>query len=289
MNALQPVSALRSGSDLEPGWSAELELGFDVVAGRSVLVHKRHHGPLTVQRPFYPESADLAHVYLLHPPGGIVSGDQLFVQVDVASGARALVTTPAATKFYRSEGRLAEQRQLLRVRAGASLEWLPQETIVFGTAQARTHTRVELEPGALFFGWDIICLGRAASGDHFAAGRLNQAFEIWQGARPLWIERSDFDARGPVRQAAWGLAGHRVFGTFVCSGRNASAVAAARDAVTHDPARELFSVTQTRFAIVCRYLGDNTERARQVFTQAWAALRPLLLGRPASPPRIWLT
>jgi urease accessory protein len=289
MNALQPVSALRSGCDLEPGWSAELELGFDVVAGRSVLVHKRHHGPLTVQRPFYPESADLAHVYLIHPPGGIVAGDQLFVQVDVASGARALVTTPAATKFYRSEGRVAEQRQLLRVSAGASLEWLPQETIVFGTAQARTHTRVELERGAVFFGWDIVCLGRAASGDHFAAGRLNQAFEIWQGARPLWIERSDFDASGPVRQAKWGLAGHRVFGTFVCSGHSVSAVAAARSAVEHDPERELFSVTQTRFAIVCRYLGDNTERARQVFTQAWAALRPLLLGRPASPPRIWLT
>ncbi|HEX3855426.1 MAG TPA: urease accessory protein UreD [Polyangiaceae bacterium] len=289
MNAIQPASDRRSGSDLEHGWSAELELGFDVIAGRSVLVHKRHHGPLTVQRPFYPESADLAHVYLLHPPGGIVSGDQLFVQVDVASGARALVTTPAATKFYRSEGRVAEQRQLLRVSAGASLEWLPQETIVFGTARARTHTRVELEPGALFFGWDIVCLGRAASGDHFAAGRLNQAFEIWQGARPLWIERSDFDARGPVRKAAWGLAGYRVFGTFVCSGHSVAAVAAARNAVEHDPERELFSVTQTRFAIVCRYLGNNTERARQVFTRAWAALRPLLLGRPASPPRIWLT
>jgi urease accessory protein len=289
MNAIQSVSALRSGSELEPGWSAELELGFDVVAGRSVILHKRHCGPLTVQRPFYPESSDLAHVYLLHPPGGIVSGDQLFVQVEVASGARALVTTPAATKFYRSEGRVAEQRQLLRVSAGASLEWLPQETIIFGTAQACTHTRVELEPGAVFFGWDIVCLGRAASGDHFAAGRLKQAFEIWQGARPLWIERSDFDARGPVRQAAWGLAGRRVFGTFVCSGHSAPAVAAARSVAAHDPERELFSVTQTRSAIVCRYLGDSTERARQVFSEAWAALRPLLLGRPASPPRIWLT
>jgi urease accessory protein len=289
MNAREPVSALGSGCDLEPGWSAELELGFDVVAGRSVLVHKRHQGPLSVQRPFYPESGDLAHVYLLHPPGGIVAGDQLFVQVDVASGARALVTTPAATKFYRSEGRVAEQRQLLRVSTGASLEWLPQETIVFGTAQARTRTRVELEPGAVFLGWDIVCLGRAASGDHFAAGRLNQAFEIWQGARPLWIERSDFDADGPVRQAAWGLAGQRVFGTFVCSAHSAAAVTAARSAVESDLERELFSVTQTRFAIVCRYLGGSTERARQVFSQVWAALRPLLLGRPASPPRIWLT
>lgn len=271
------------------GWSAELELGFELVAGRSALVRNRHRGPLAVQRAFYPESNDLAHVYLLHPPGGIVAGDQLTVRVQVAPGARALVTTPAATKFYRSEGRVAEQTQLLRVSEGASLEWLPQETIVFGSAQVSTRTRVELDPGASFCGWDMVCLGRAASGDHFGSGRLQQAFEIWQGERPLWIERSEFDANEPVRHAAWGLGGHRVFGSFVCTGQNPAAVAAARAAVDTDDSCELFAVSQMRAAIVCRYLGSSTERVRHVFAQAWAALRPILLGRPASPPRIWLT
>ena len=271
------------------GWAAELELGFEVIAGRSALVRNRHRGPLAVQRAFYPESNDLAHVYLLHPPGGVVAGDQLTVRVNVAPGARALVTTPAATKFYRSEGRVAQQTQIFQVHAAASLEWLPQETIVYGSARVSTKTRVELEPGATFCGWDMVCLGRAASGDHFEAGRLQQAFEIWQGDRPLWIERAEFDASEPVRHAAWGLGGHRVFGTFVCTGQNAAAVAAARAAVDTDDSRELFAVSQMRGAIVCRYLGSSTERARHVFAQAWAALRPILLGRPASPPRIWLT
>jgi len=271
------------------GWSAELELGFEVVSGRTALVRNRHRGPLAVQRAFYPESNDLAHVYLLHPPGGVVAGDQLTVRVAVAAGARALVTTPAATKFYRSEGHVAEQTQLFRVSEGASLEWLPQETIVFGSAQVSTKTRVELEPGATFCGWDMVCLGRAASGDHFSSGRLQQAFEVWQGERPLWIERSEFDANEPVRHAAWGLGGRRVFGTFVCTGQNSAAVAAARAAVDTDDSCELFAVSQMRAAIVCRYLGSSTERARHVFGQAWAALRPLVLGRPACPPRIWLT
>jgi len=219
----------------------------------------------------------------------VVAGDQLTVRVNVAPGARALVTTPAATKFYRSEGRVAEQTQLFRVSEGASLEWLPQETIVFGSAQVRTKTRVELEPGASFCGWEVVCLGRAASGDHFESGRLRQAFEIWQRERPLWIERADFDAQEPVRHAPWGLGGRRVFGTFVCTGESAAAVAAARAAVDTDDACELFAVSQMRAAIVCRYLGSSTERARHVFAQAWAALRPIVLGRPASPPRIWLT
>ena len=294
MNDVLPVpprasapSSLAAGTG--PGWQAELELGFQVIAGRSALVRNRHCGPLAVQRAFYPESPDLAHVYLLHPPGGIVAGDELTVRARVGHGARALLTTPAATKFYKSEGRVAVTRQLLTVGEAASLEWLPQETIVFGSAQVRTETRVELAPGATFFGWDIVCLGRAASGDHFTSGRLEQAFEIWQGDRPLWIERADFDAAAPVRHAAWGLAGRRVFGTFVCTGQSPAAVAEARAAVDTDEKRELFAVSQMRSAIVCRYLGDSTERARQVFARAWSALRPLLLGRPACAPRIWLT
>lgn len=288
------VAPVESASSVElgaagGGWQAELELGFEVVAGRSALVRNRHRGPLAVQRAFYPESLDLAHVYLLHPPGGIVAGDELTVRASVGSGARALITTPAATKFYKSAGRVAVTRQLLHVSEGASLEWMPQETIIFGSAHARTETRVELAPGASFFGWDIVCLGRAASGDHFTSGHLQQAFEIWQGERPLWIERAHFDAAAPVRHARWGIGGRRVFGTFVCTGQSTVAVAEARAAVDTDETRELFAVSQMRSAIVCRYLGDSTERARQVFARAWSALRPILLGRPACAPRIWLT
>jgi urease accessory protein len=288
----EPVTATltgRAGRAAGAGWAAELELGFERVARRSALTRNRHRGPLAVQRAFYPESPDLAHVYLLHPPGGVVAGDELTVRVDVASDAHALLTTPAATKFYRSEGRVAQQTQLFRVSEGASLEWLPQETIVFGSAQVSTKTRVELEPGAIFCGWDVVCLGRPASGDDFGTGRLQQAFEIWQAERPLWIERTRLGAHEPVRHAPWGLGGRRVFGTFVCTGQNSAAVAAARAAVDTDDSSELFAVSQMRAAIVCRYLGNSTERARSVFAQAWAALRPLVLGRPASPPRIWLT
>jgi urease accessory protein len=285
-SAASPLPAVRA----EPaGWSAELELGFEQVAGRTALVRNRHRGPLAVQRAFYPEPGGLAHVYLLHPPGGIVAGDQLTVRADLARGARALITTPAASKFYRSDGRVAVQRQVLCVAPEASLEWLPQETIVFGGAQVQTDTRVELAPGATFCGWDVVCLGRPASGDHFVTGKLRQAFEIWQGERPLWIERSEFDAQAPVRHALWGLGGQRVFGTFVCTGQSAAGVAAARAALGDAEPGEIFSVSQLRAAIVCRYLGSSTERARHVFGQAWATLRPLLFGRSASAPRIWLT
>ncbi|HMV40203.1 MAG TPA: urease accessory protein UreD, partial [Plasticicumulans sp.] len=122
------TAALRS--DVAGGWQARLELGFAPVAARTALVHSAHRGPLRVQRPFHPEADGSCHVYLLHPPGGVVGGDGLALDVQLAPGARALLTTPSASRFYRSAGARALQRQLLRVGAGARLDWLPQETIV---------------------------------------------------------------------------------------------------------------------------------------------------------------
>ena len=112
------------------GWQARLDLGFEQRAGRTVLAHKRQFGPLTVQRPFYPEGGP-CHLYVLHPPGGVVGGDRLAVSVLVAEGAHALITTPGAAKFYRSAGPRADVVQRLSVDAGGALEWFPQENILF--------------------------------------------------------------------------------------------------------------------------------------------------------------
>jgi urease accessory protein len=145
----------------ESGWAAELALRFAVRGerGRTELVGRRHVGPLRVQRPFHPEPSGACHVYVLHPPGGVVGGDQLALDVSVESGAHALLTTPAAAKLYRSAGPCARVQQALRVGEGARLEWLPHENIAFSAANAELTTRVELEQGARFLGWVVLCLG----------------------------------------------------------------------------------------------------------------------------------
>ncbi len=109
-----------AAEEVASGWRARLELGFAPRPGRTALVHRRQRGPLAVQRPFYPED-DVCHLYLLHPPGGVVGGDSLHIQADAGAGAHALVTTPGATKFYLSAGASAQQVQILRVAVGASL------------------------------------------------------------------------------------------------------------------------------------------------------------------------
>jgi len=153
---------VHAGTAQTTGWQACLELGFEKRGLRTVAAQRRHYGPLAVQRPFYPEG-DVCHLYLLHPPGGVVGGDTLDIRVRAGTGARALVTTPGATKFYRSAGATAAVTQTLQVDAGAVLEWLPQEAILFQGAVARQQTCIELAAGACFAGWDILCLGRPAN------------------------------------------------------------------------------------------------------------------------------
>src|SRR5690606_30424398 len=117
---------------IEPddGWRAELALRFELRGPRTVLAGRRHYGPLRVQRPFYPEGAP-CHTYVLHPPGGVVGGDRLHMDIRLEPGSHALLTMPGATKFYRSAGATSLLQQHFHVGEDAVLEWLPQDNILF--------------------------------------------------------------------------------------------------------------------------------------------------------------
>jgi urease accessory protein len=248
---------------------------------------REHLGPLQVQRAFYPEGPELCHLYLLHPPGGLVAGDRLNVFIDVDAGARALVTTPAAGKVYRGDERPpAAVRQQLTVGAGASLEWFPQETIVFEGGRVELETRVDLAASASFLGWELVCLGRPAAGEAFAHGSCRQRFELWREGRPLCLERARLDGGAPALGARWGLAGAPVSATLL-----ATPIAGPLDAIRALPLEpgDLGSATLLDDVLVCRYLGASAERARRHFARVWELVRPTLLGRPAHLPRIWST
>jgi urease accessory protein len=269
-------------------WDARLDLGFGLSGARTALIRRSHYGPLQVQRPFYPEGA-ACHVYLLHPPGGLVGGDRLAIHVTADTGAEALLTTPAATKFYRTAGPTAEQRVFIRVEAGASFEWLPQETIVFSGARGESTVDVDLASGAHFLCWEVSCLGRPASGDRFERGRFVQRTSIRVDGRPVSVERATFEGGSPALHRRTALAGFPVTGSFVAVTDRADLADQVRAVLPAPTPSELFSVTSRHRALVCRYLGTSAERARAGFVRAWTIVRAALLGRAPEPPRIWAT
>lgn len=269
------------------GWRARLELEMTSSQGRTVLSHNRHLGPLVVQRPFYPEGPQTCHLYILHPPGGVVAGDSLGLSASLKSGAQALITTPAAGKIYRSQGPQSLLSNHLSLEPGAVLEWMPQETIVYDQARAHQRTRVELQGDAKFLGWEIVCLGLAASGRPYQAGQVRQDLEIWRDGAPLLLERARYQGGSPALEARWGLAGCPVSGTMVASGGTPELAQAVRQAVRQTGQQGIFAVTVVSGLLICRYLGWEAEGARKRFFRAWRVIRPALLGREICPPRIW--
>lgn len=268
------------------GWRARLALGFAARAGRTVLAERTQRGPLAVQRPFYPEGAP-CHCYLLHPPGGVVGGDELEIDVAVAAGAHALITTPGATKLYRSAGPWARQTQALWVAAGGTLEWLPQENIFFPGTRTRLATRVDLEPGAHFIGWEVQALGRPANDERLTTGRADLALAIHRAGRPLLLDRLRI-SEGAGLDGPAGLRGFPVTGTLVAVCAGPADLAAVRELCPADPGL-LWGVTLLDDLLVARCLAPFAEPARRLLVAIWGILRPRLLSLPPCPPRIWGT
>jgi urease accessory protein len=232
---------------------------------------------------------------VLHPPGGVVGGDRLDLGVEVDAGAHALVTTPAATKAYRTAGAPAAVDGHLGVATGGTLEWLPQETILYDGCDVALRTRVDLEPGAAFVGLELLCFGLPARGEAFARGRCRQAFELWRAGTPLALERGRFDGDGPVHAARWGLGGAPVMGTLLAAPAATMdlgpLVAALRARAEELPPGDLGASTLLADGAVlaCRYVGASAERGGRFLRAAWALARGPLLGRAAVAPRIWAT
>lgn len=270
------------------GWRAELDLEFEARAGRTILARRSHVGPLVVQRPFYPEG-DVCHLYLLHPPGGVVGGDRLVCRAVIGPGAHALLTTPAATKFYRSAGPVAEQTQDIRLVQG-TCEWLPQETIYFAAARVRLRTVVRLEAGSRFIGWEIGCFGRPASAEVFAGGEVYQSFELWSDDRPLLVDRLRVGGGEAMLEARWGLNGFAVVGTLLAFPATPGDLEAARGEIgIESGADRRAAATLVDGVLVVRCFGRKTDAVRELLLRTWTALRPRLLGRAAAAPRIWAT
>ena len=270
-------------------WQAHLRLGFALHDGVSRLVERTHRGPLRVQKPLYPEGDAVCHAIIIHPPGGVVGGDQLAVDATVGAGAHALLTSPGAAKWYRANGHVSGQHIVLRAGSGAAIEWLPQESIFFDQACVRLRHEVELAVDASYIGCDIVCLGRSASGESFTTGSIRQQVQIRRGGKLLWWEQGVLAGGGALMASPLGLAGPTVCATLIAVGTpvSSSVLAAVREIVV--PAGAVFGATHMKALVVVRLLCGDSEAARRIMLAAWLLLRPAMLGRDAIVPRIWNT
>ncbi|WP_449432759.1 urease accessory protein UreD [Pseudomonas putida] len=268
-------------SEQDAGWSANLQLRFIERDGVTRLGARRHFGPLLVQRPFYPEGAP-CHVYVLHPPGGIVAGDRLELDIHLEPGSHALLTMPGASKFYRSIGPTARLTQRFHLQAGSTLEWLPQDSILFSGARASLDSRFTLEPGARLLAWETLCLGRPVMGERFDQGALDSRLRI------VLPEDVGLHERLRIEGGQLGkLGGHPLLATFCAAPADQTLLESVRQLL--EELRNPGGATLLGPLLVIRLLDHDNQHLQQTLQRLWHMLRPAVLGLAACPPRIWAT
>lgn len=272
-------------------WHAALRLDYAHEGERSVARFV-HDGPLRILQSLWPEGGAVCHNVLVHPPGGLVGGDTLEIAVTGAGGSHGLVTTPGASRFYRSEGAPAVQSVQVRLQAGARLEWLPLEALYYSGCIAENRLRLQLAPGAEMLGWDISALGLPQAQQPFVRGSVLQHLEL-EGA---WLERGRIAAEDTrLLDGPLGLAGHRCMATvFAACGtewpraQRDVLLEAARETIASSPIEATAGATAPGPQVVAvRILAPLVEPALQLAKAIRRAWRPLLWGLPPSEPRGW--
>ena len=272
-------------------WRAELKLDYTRESERSVA-RNLHQGPLRILQSLYPEGDQICHNVLVHPPGGLVGGDILDIQITVAEGAHGLISTPSATRFYKSGGQAALQQVLATLAPGARLEWLPLEAIAYNDCEATNRAVFNLAPSAELITWDVTALGLPSSNMAFTQGHFQQHIEI----SGVWLERGNI--RGDDTRwlnSPLGLAGDKCIASLVFAAgstieahRATQALEAARDVIETHPLRLQAGITCAHpQVIVLRVMSPLVEPTMDLLKKVWAVWRHTLWNLPSTPPRIW--
>lgn len=283
--------------NVQNGWHGHLNLTYANRSGETKIIRNQMQAPLKVQRPFYPEGKEVCHSVILHTAGGVVGGDRLSLDFHLQPNTQALITTAAAAKIYRSSGLKSQQNIKIQVEPGSSLEWLPQETIVFDGAIYRQDLRVNLAPTSRILLWEIVRFGRSARGEKFLSGEWRSHTEIWQQNHALWIDRQVLKGGEEMLASPHGLAGKPVVATLVWVGEPVTAeivekVRALWRKETISPSSSAVNssvgVTRIPSGLLCRYRGSSTADARDWFVGIWQLLRLSFSERLSCLPRVWI-
>ena len=273
------------------GWQAKLTLDYSVEDQRCVARHV-HEGPLRVLKALYPEGDRVCHHVLVHPPSGLVGGDELHIRLNVQTGAHALITTPGATRFYGSAGLTARQLVHAHVAANATLEWLPLEALAYNRCQAKNQAVFHLASGSRLIAWDVTALGLPHADLPFVEGQFQQHLEI----AGTWLERGLIDASDHrLLHSPLGLNGHTCLSTLVFAQGDAmddalreQVVALARQLCEAHPLRLQSGVSSPdERVVVVRVLSAQVESAMALLRSIWLQWRLHCWQLPAVMPRIW--
>ena len=309
------------------GWRSSLELGFADRHDKTRLVKRQHCGALQVQRALYPEPANnrvphqagICHAIILYPPAGIAAGDKLDIKIALAADSHAVLTTPGAGKWYGKDqasgesqdynnelkdqpcataANFASQHIIAVVEEGATLEWLPQESIVFNYANMQARAQFELTNSSSLLTWDIVVFGRQSYQETFVSGQYRNELAIYRDGKLMVFENANHAAGSRWFTSPLAMADQHVVGSFWAVPALDASDFAHKTQLTQTIAllREQIAAqslpvvcTQIEQAICIRYLGADVQACFSAFSSLRHVLRQQWWQLTAHKPRIWDT
>jgi len=265
------------------------EIGIDAARGETRLRHLYQSDPCRVLFP-RPAAGAAFEAAIVTTSGGVVGGDRLRIALDAGECARATVTTQAAEKIYRSTGRDAEIAVTVEAGAGAALEWMPQETILFEGARLRRTTLIDAAPDARLLTGEIVVFGRLARGERFATGLLHESWRVRTGGKLVWADALHLDGDIAARlDRPFAFGGATAVATAIYFGPDAVSLldAARRMLPSHDGCEAAASCLGP--LLVVRFLGRDAAALREGYSGFWSTFRSRALGFPENLPRVWQT
>jgi urease accessory protein len=272
-------------------WLAQLNADYSVENQRCVARHV-HQGPLRILKSLYPEGDAVCHNILVHPPSGLVGGDDLQIHLNLQAHAHALITTPGATRFYGSDGLTASQHVKAHLADHARLEWLPLEALAYNGCQAHNQVVFQMDTHSQLMAWDITALGLPHADQPFVKGQFQQHLQI----EGVWLERGCIRAEDKrLLQSPLGLNGHTCQATLVFAQGSAMSddlrsevLELARDVCESHALRLQAGVSSPDAQlVVVRVLSDQVEPAMDLLKRIWLQWRHQVWQMPAVAPRIW--
>jgi urease accessory protein len=265
------------GSAARVGRDGALSLRFERRGAATVLAGCRYTLPLQVLGPLALEG-DALVVSMLNPTGAVFGGDRLTIDVHAAPGARAVLTTPSATRIHRTDGAGAEQRVRLTVAAGATLEWVPDHTIPFAGSAFRQVLTAEVAPDADLVVVDAFSAGRVAAGEQWRFTRLESAVKIVDERG--WLLHDRFVLDGGAWDGIGYTEGAPYFASIavITSGPVDPMAAAAAEALRAAAGMRGGVGRLPRRGIVVRCLAGDAPSLEHGVRAVWSAVRALVAG-----------
>ena len=248
---------------------------------RNSIVERYASAPVRILTPSV--QGGIPEAVLANTSGGIAGGDTSHIDILVAQNAQALVTGQAAEKIYRSIDMPASIRTVIKIEDGSTLEYLPQESILFDGAKLNRAVNISLGARSCLLLSEMFVLGRWAMNEDFTRGIFLDRWSIDVAGQPIWREGLRIEGGLSSLSSSLGFANARALATIFYAGANAAEILGlARDVIG-----PMGGATIVRGMLVVRMLGNEAGMLKQQLSEIISIIRAAALGRPAEVPRVW--